>query len=113
VRGQDTAIVAFAEHGRPTLITDGFDGDRPSHGRVWVEPVTGAVLRTELGVTGFDARSLKDVLIRVEYERDGRLQVLVPTEMEESYGLQIEVVHGRATYRNYRRFETSGRIVTP
>jgi hypothetical protein len=33
--------------------------------------------------------------------------------MEERYGLDVEVVHGRATYRNYRRFETAGRLVTP
>jgi hypothetical protein len=80
---------------------------------VWVDPITGAVLRTEFGVTGLNLLNLKDVLIRVEYQRDARLQVLVPSEMEESYGLDIEVVHGRATYRNYRRFETGGRLVTP
>ena len=46
-------------------------------------------------------------------ERDSRLQLLLPREMEETYGLDVEVVHGRATYRNYRRFETGGRLVTP
>ena len=42
------------------------------------------------------------------YQRDSRLQLFVPVEMEEVYGLDIEVVHGRANYRNYRRFETAG-----
>ena len=33
--------------------------------------------------------------------------------MEETYGLEIEVLHGVATYRNYRRFETAARMITP
>jgi hypothetical protein len=111
VRGQDAAVVTFKERAAPTLISDGFGGELLASGRVWVEPVTGAVLRTELGFTGFSAHSLRDVLIRVEYQRDGRLQMLVPIEMEETYGLDIEVVHGRASYRNFRRFQTSGRII--
>jgi len=48
----------------------------------------------------------------VDYQRDQRLQVLLPSEMEETYGLDIEVLHGVATYRNYRRFETGARMVT-
>ena len=88
-------------------------GELLASGRVWVEPVTGAVLRTELGFSGLSAPFLKDALIRVEYQRDGRLQMLVPIEMEETYGLDIEVVHGRASYRNFRRFETGGRMIVP
>jgi hypothetical protein len=113
VRGQDAAVVTFKERAAPTLISDGFGGELLASGRVWVEPVTGAVLRTELGFSGFSQVFLKDALVRVEYQRDSRLQVLVPVELEETYGLDIEVVHGRANYRNYRRFETSGRLLAP
>jgi len=113
VRGQDAAVVGFSERAAPSLIDDGFGGDLLTRGRVWVETGTGAVLRTELGFLGFPAPSLKDAQIRVEYQRDNRLQVLVPVEMEETYGLDIEVLHGRASYRNYRRFETGGRLVAP
>jgi hypothetical protein len=113
VRGQDAAVVTFKERAAPTLISDSFGGELLASGRVWVEPVTGAVLRTELGFSGFSALFLKDALIRVEYQRDSRLQMLVPIEMEETYGLDIEVVHGRASYRNFRRFETSGRLIVP
>jgi hypothetical protein len=113
VRGQDAAVVTFKERAAPSLISDGFGGELLASGRVWVELVTGAVLRTELGFSGFSALFLKDALIRVEYQRDSRLQVLVPIEMEETYGLDIEVVHGRASYRNFRRFETGGRLVVP
>jgi hypothetical protein len=113
VRGQDTAVISFTERTAPSLINDGFGGNLLAQGRVWVEPVTGAVLRTELGFSGFSVLYLKDARIRVDYQRDSRLQVLVPFEMEETYGLDIEVLHGRASYRNYRRFETGGRLVTP
>jgi hypothetical protein len=113
VRGQDTAVLSFNERAAPSLINDGFGGDLLARGRLWVEPGTGAVLRTELAFSGFAAPFLKDAQIRVEYQRDSRLQVLVPSEMEETYGLDIEVLHGRASYRNYRRFETAGRLVVP
>jgi hypothetical protein len=113
VRGQDAAVLTFKERAAPSIVSDGFGGELLASGRVWVEPVTGAVLRTELGFSGFSALFLKDALIRVEYQRDSRLQVLVPVELEETYGLDIEVVHGRASYRNYRRFETGGRLVAP
>jgi hypothetical protein len=93
------------------VISDGFGGDVLSQGRVWVDPATGAVLRTELGFYGPATAYLKENLIRVDFERDSRLQLLLPREMEETYGLDIEVVHGRASYRNYRRFETGGRLV--
>jgi hypothetical protein len=110
VRGQEAAVVGFRERVLPSLISDGFGGDLPAHGRVWIEPATGTILRTEFGVV---ATYLKEMQVRVEYERDSRLQMFVPVEMEAVYGLDIEVVHGRAHYRNYRRFETTGRLVTP
>jgi hypothetical protein len=113
VRGQQAVVVEFAERSFPTLISDGFDGDIVSSGRLWLEPGTGAVLRTELHFSGPTASYLKENFVRVDYEQDARVQILVPREMEETYGLDVEVVHGRATYRNYRRFETSGRLVAP
>ena len=116
VAGQETAIVGFQERSvptLPTLVSDGFGGELLAHGRAWIEPASGAVLRTELSFNGRAARFLKDSVIRVDYRRDPKLHVLVPTEMEETYGLEIEVLHGVATYRNYRRFETGARMVTP
>lgn len=115
VGGQEATIVAFQERSiptLPTLVSDGFGGELLARGRVWIEPATGAVLRTELGFNGRAARFLTDSSIRVDYRRDPKLQVLLPTEMEETYGLEIEVLHGVATYRNYRRFETGARMIT-
>jgi len=113
VKGQEAVVLGFRERSAPTVISDGFGGDVLSQGRIWVAPATGAILRTELGFYGPATYYLKENLVRVDFERDNRLQLLVPREMEETYGLDVEVVHGRATYRNFRRFETAGRLVTP
>jgi hypothetical protein len=113
VKGQMLAVIKFQERSVPTLISDGFGGDVLAHGRVWVDTASGAILRTELGFGGVVSVYMKENMIRVDYERDPRLQILVPREMEETYGFDVEVLHGRATYRNYRRFETGGRLVTP
>lgn len=112
LEGQETVVIEFTEQTLPSLIGDGFGGDVRARGRVWVNPDTGAVLRTELGFHGTSTSYPKETLIRVDFQRDAKLQVLLPREMEETYGLAIEVVHGRASYRNYRRFETSARLVT-
>jgi hypothetical protein len=113
LRGARAFRIAFAERGGPTVVSDGFGGDLLSRGQVWVEMASGAVLRTELQFGGTAERFLKESLLTVDYQRDQRLQMLVPAEMEETYGFDIEVLHGRASYRNYRRFETGGRLVTP
>ena len=113
VAGQQVWQVDFAELKKPSIITDGFGGDILARGRVWVAPLTGAVLRTELRVGGPTSAFQYPASITVEYRRDERLQLLLPSELEETYTFNIEVLHGRASYRNYRRFETSGRVVTP
>lgn len=112
VGGQEAAVVSFQERSAPTLVSDGFGGELLAHGRVWIEPATGAVLRTELGFNGYAALYLKESKIRVDYRRDPRLHVLVPSAMDETYGFEIEVLHGEAIYRNYRKFETGARLVT-
>jgi hypothetical protein len=113
VNGVRASRIDFAERVRPSLVSDGFGGDLMSSGSVWVEPDRGTVLRTELRLAGEGVPFLKDSLVRVDYRRDARLQIFLPVEMEETYGLEIEVVRSRATYRNYRRFVTGARLVPP
>jgi hypothetical protein len=109
--GRRSLRIDFAEVGRPTLISDGFGGDRPASGRAFVDESTGVVLRTELRVGG-DAVLLEAPLITVDYRRNEKLGWFLPSEMRETYTLDIEVLHGRAQYRNYRQFQTSARILT-
>jgi hypothetical protein len=50
--------------------------------------------------------------VRVEFEPHAELQMMVPRELRESFYLaRTGRGEGRATYRNFRRFGTSARIV--
>ena len=71
---------------------------------MWVYPTTVAVHKTEISIE-------KVNLITVEFRHNDRFQMLLPSSMEEVYELAIEVVNGRANYSDYRRFQTSARIV--
>lgn len=112
--------IEYAEHTRPTVIRTPGGRDRLARGIVWVEPVGGAVLRTQLDLGGddfdFDANNVFSTLraqTTVNYGRDARLDLRVPVEMREEYRRPTRVIRGLATYRNFRRFETSGRIAPP
>jgi hypothetical protein len=61
--------------------------------------------------------------ITVAYKFDARLEMLLPAEMAEEYqGITVNPTSrthrltrmtGRATYSDFKKFETSGRIVVP
>lgn len=120
-RGTETARspglrrIDFEERVRPTIIRDGRNGSSiPASGRVWAD-VDGRVWRTEVVLDSKDTRAT----IRVSYQHDDRLETMVPVTMEEDYRYRDQgsnrmlFINGRATYDGYRRFETSGRIVSP
>ena len=67
-------------------------------------------MRTELSATA-DGRL--EVFLRVDYQRDPKLEMWIPARMVERYvkRREREEIACTATYSNPRRFETSGRIV--
>ena len=79
----------------------------------WVEAASGRLLRAQvaardirIGMPPFDA------VIRVDFGANAQLGLLVPVEMEETFFVE----RGRAgtsvaKYTNYRKFQTSARIV--
>src|SRR5260221_4088878 len=73
-----------------------------AHGRVWVEQVTGRVMKTELQVEQPAIRAIVTTTFRVE-EKSG---IAVPQEMREQYsfanGNRVNTV---ATYGRFRRFD--------
>ena len=86
-------------------------------GTLIVEPATGRVLRTELTLLldkSNDKNSVRAELT-VAYRPDARLGLLVPVEMHESYGFAgagpDQRIECTATYADFRRFETSGRVI--
>ena len=120
-----THKVKFDERTRPTIIQDN-GVDRPSNGVMWIAD-NGAVWRTELDVasdsrlttpSGSRVERLKGSIV-VQYRQDAHLAMLVPTRMHETYRAmefpwsvgRDEDIKCEATYSNFRRFETSVRIV--
>jgi hypothetical protein len=70
----------------------------------------GTLVRTNLKLT---TPTLMDVSITVDFQRDLKLELWVPSRMEERYDDSGESTTCSARYSNFRRFETSGRLVTP
>jgi hypothetical protein len=100
----------FLETARPTMIQKE-KHDAPVRGMLWVEPGAGEVIRTMLRVddptTGARGR------IVVDYGMEGKIGLWVPRKMAENYAGGAVTVKGTAIYSNFRRFETSGRMLPP
>ncbi|MDP2321624.1 MAG: hypothetical protein Q8O42_20070 [Acidobacteriota bacterium] len=124
VRGEEriqktqTVLLGFVETGRPTLIRDPGGQDLISRGRVWVDPATGAIWRVEW-IYKADERFVTagpESSLRVDFVQEPALGMLVPQTMREvffaSAGLEARG-DGVATYKNFRRFGTSARILPP
>jgi hypothetical protein len=98
----------FHERSRPTVIrqTDG----RPilSRGRVWIDTVTGAILRTALDLEMDPAGGYA---LTTTFERVTPMGLVLPIRLDERYTTPDEVVIGTATYTNYRRFQTGARLL--
>ena len=124
VKGIDAWRLDFVERGPPTVVT--LNGaDVPSRGSVWIARDEGTVLETELAQSN-EAIHLA-AQIRVTFRRDAALAMWLPVRMAEEYKQQQlgwwgtpprtaivnETIECVATYSNFRRFETSGRIVPP
>jgi hypothetical protein len=76
------------------------------------------VLRCDIGLELPRPRRspAEEYRIRVEFAYDGRIDLWVPVLMMEHVGraggvLERTDVVGEATYSNYRRYETAGRIL--
>jgi hypothetical protein len=108
--GEHVVKIAFVERDAPTAID--FNGrDVLSKGEIWVRPTDGAVVRTHLQV---DTPTHLKVSIAVRYAHDDRLDVWVPSRMDERYDEESgEATTCSATYSHFRRFETAGRVVSP
>jgi hypothetical protein len=108
--GAPVLRVSFEERERPTVIRSPNGRNVPSHGQFWLDPDTGAVLRTELFVSPAEGRNSVDATIIVSYKRNPRFDMLLPDDMDEMYFARGDRIEGHATYTNYRRFETEVRI---
>jgi len=116
VAGTDAWKINFVEHESPTVI-QGDGADRISRGSVWIAIRDSVVVRTRLDLRIPGAESSAVATVEVDYAPDAKLAVWVPVKMKETYtemtgSTVLENIGGEATYSNFRRFETSGRIVS-
>jgi hypothetical protein len=110
--GSSTVVLSFKERERPTVIRGRNNEPVFSRGRVWIDPATGAVQRTELHTEARDPEGRKTFyLLVVEFAMEPSLQLRLPRRLREHYETRVEVVDGEAEYVNYRRFQTEGRLV--
>ena len=95
-------VIEYHEQQRPTLIKTTRGRDLAVAGRLWVEPLTGLVLKTAMTA----ADPLVRAVVTTVYREDAALQFWVPGQMDEHYvaGSDADEVTGVATYANFRRF---------
>lgn len=113
VRGRPVNLIDFSELGSESIIyTGGYE--MRSQMRAWIDAGTGAVWRAEVVMKGVD-KGRNASKIKVEFAIEPKLQIIVPVEMREDFGVANVGYGGTgvAKYSNYRRFQTSARIVPP
>jgi hypothetical protein len=112
--------VRFEERDRPTIVRTPEGRDVPMRGYLRMRPADGAVVRTELTM---DSQAGVRATVTVVYRLDDRLGSLLPATMDEAYdrvtgpsqrpsAATMSIVC-RATYSDYRRFETATRLIIP
>lgn len=113
LRGRSVNVIDLIELGPEPII---YNGGYPlqSRLRAWVDAGTGALWRAEV-VMRRQNDGPKPTKIRVEFALEPKLQVIVPVELREEFGVanMANLGTGVAKYSNYRRFQTSARIVPP
>jgi hypothetical protein len=112
IRGTETVLLRFDEISTPTIIQQPRTGNMKTVVWAWIEPTSGRLLRAQ--VTARDARlggSPFVAEIRVDFREDPKVGMLVPVEMNEKFFVDHGTGEGTAKYTNYRRFQTSARMV--
>jgi len=108
--GERVSRIKFTERGSPSVIQVNA-ADVTASGMIWLRPADGAVVRTALALT---TPSSLNVSIVVDFQRDARLGLWVPSRMDERYDeISGDSTRCTARYSNFRRFETSGRMIVP
>jgi hypothetical protein len=112
VRGVRTRRIAFDEIGTSTLIGSFNQFDNKVRGLVWVEEANGRVWRVEIDCReAIMRRESSSFVVRIDFGEDKTLGFLVPLEMNETFPATVARGDGKARYSNFRRFQTSARIV--
>lgn len=105
VAGYGASVLEFRETRRPTLIKTSNGRDLALTGRLWIDPNTGVILKTNLTAADAAVRAT----VTVTFREDADLELWVPEQMDEHYkaARSTDDIHGLATYTNYRKFQVS------
>jgi hypothetical protein len=99
--------LGFKERERPTLVVS--KGGTPvyAEGEIDVDAATGAVLKTVLRLE----HGAIDAALETVFTRHDTLGLYVPVTFTERYEDRSETIVCETRYSNFRRFQTSGRLV--
>ena len=113
VNGRNTTKLVFVETWTPTIIRAYDNSDMRSIVAAFVDEKTGELLRADVITRDpRDERVAFDYVISVVFQHDKQFNLLVPSTMHEDFFAGVNRrAWGDAKYTNYRRFQTSARIV--
>ena len=115
VSGRHVIAIRFDERQTPRLIYT--RDDAAASGQVWVQPETGAIVRTELRLSSEGT----SVLLLVDFALEPKLGMWVPDRMTETYQVEGRRARGTgsarlqigatATYSDYRQFTVDTKTI--
>ena len=105
IAGRVLRRATYREAARPTLIKTTRGRDLALTGTIWIEPFSGAVVKTEMNAADPALRCQ----VTVSFRRDEALEMWVPEKMEEYYkaNLAVDDILATATYTNVRKYRRS------
>ena len=105
VAGRVLRKALYREVARPTLIKTTRARDLALTGTIWIDPFSGAVLKTEMNAADPAVRCQ----VTVTFRRDEGLEMWVPDKMEEydKAALAVDDILATATYTNVRKYRRS------
>lgn len=105
IAGRIVRKALYREVARPTLIKTTRGRDLALTGTIWVDPFTGAVIKSEMNAADPAVRCQ----VTVTFRRDEALDMWVPDKMAEYYkaALAVDDILATATYTNVRRYRRS------
>jgi len=98
---------AYRETAKPTLIKTVRGKDLALTGRMWIEPTTGVVVKTEM----IAADPIVRAMVTTTFRHDPELGVWVPERMEEYYkaNLALDDIFATSTFTTPRVFQVPGK----
>jgi len=101
VEGVRTRRLEFEELARPTLIHSSQGEDVPIAGTLWIDPMSGRLVKGRIR----SGRQTITMEMTVIFRPNDSLGVWVPAQMEELYKVRGQTIEGTARYANFRRFQ--------